>query len=223
MSEPIAHHHDPKWRRLPEERPRQILEAAIEVFGEHGIAGAKLEEIAARAGVSKGTIYLYFPSKEDLFREVVRQILVPSIAEVERELVGGSAPEQMERYLRLHWSRFDRPGTAGWVRLVFTELHRHPDLAQFYFDEVITKSNRILGDVIRRGVSLGEFRPLEPVVAISMIKAILLTHVLWSQAPMPSTLGGSRPRGALIDDIVDFVLHALRPQAAAPVAAPVAE
>ncbi|MEA3245310.1 MAG: helix-turn-helix domain-containing protein, partial [Gemmatimonadota bacterium] len=77
---------DLKWRRQPEERPQQILLAAIEVFGEHGIAAAKLEDIAARAGVSKGTIYLYFESKEDLFREVVRRVLVPRMQEVERAL-----------------------------------------------------------------------------------------------------------------------------------------
>ena len=213
MPENVTPLHDPKWRRLPEERPRQILLAAIEVFGENGIAGAKLEEIAARAGVSKGTIYLYFPSKEDLFREVVRQLLVPAIAAVERELVDGTAAEQLERYLRLHWAYFDGPASAGWVRLVFTELHKHPDLAQFYFSEAIATSNRVLGDVIRRGTACGEFRPIDPVVAISMIKATLLTHVLWSQAPMPQTLAAARPRAELIDDIVDFVLHALRPVA----------
>lgn len=222
MADIVTPSHDPKWRRLPEERPRQILLAAIEVFGENGIAGAKLEEIAARAGVSKGTIYLYFPSKEDLFREVVRQLLVPAIAAVERELVDGTAAEQLERYLRLHWAHFDGPASAGWVRLVFTELHKHPDLAQFYFDEAIAKSNRVLGDVIRRGTARGEFRPLDPIVAISMIKAILLTHVLWSQAPMPQTLAAARPRAELIDDIVDFVLHALRPVAPTTGAVPVA-
>ena len=79
----------PRWRRLPEERPLQILHAAIEVFGEHGIAGAKLDDIAAKAGVSKGTIYLYFESKAELFRAVVRQVLVPRIAELEQVLATG--------------------------------------------------------------------------------------------------------------------------------------
>jgi len=222
MADIVTPSHDPKWRRLPEERPRQILLAAVEVFGEHGIAGAKLEEIAARAGVSKGTIYLYFPSKEDLFREVVRQLLVPAIAAVERELVDGSAVEQLERYLRLQWAHFDRPGSSGWVRLVFTELHKHPDLAEFYFHEAIAHSNKVLGNVIRRGIARGEFRALDPIVAISMIKAIVLTHVLWSQAPMPQTLAAARPRTELIDDIVDFVLHALRPVAPTAATTPVA-
>ena len=206
---------DPKWRRLPEERPHQILLAAIEVFAEHGIAGAKLEEIASRAGLSKGTIYLYFESKEDLFREVVRQIIVPRIVDVERALDEGTPTEQLERYVRLQWAHFDHPGTSGWIRLVLTELHKHPDLAEFYYGEVIAASNQCLGDVIRRGVEAGEFRTVDTVATVSMVKSILLMHVLWSQAPLPQTIASKYPRGASIDAIVDFVLHALRPEAGA--------
>ena len=89
--------HEPRWRRLPEERPRQILDAALEVFGERGLAGAKLDEIARRAGVSKGTIYLYFPNKEELFREMIRQTVVARIEAGERESANfpGSAVEQL--------------------------------------------------------------------------------------------------------------------------------
>src|SRR3954468_9438563 len=78
-------HPEPRWRRLPEERPRQILAAALEVFGEHGLATARLDDIAKRAGLSKGTIYLYFSNKEELFREMVRQLIVTQIEEGERE------------------------------------------------------------------------------------------------------------------------------------------
>src|SRR6185369_5900164 len=130
----------------------------IEVFGEHGIAGAKLEDIAARAGLSKGTIYLYFTSKEELFREVVRQIVVPRIAAVERELHEGTPRQQLEQYMRLQWAHFDKPGTAGWIRLVLTELHKHPDLAEFYYSQVIAASNHCLGSIVRRGIEAGEFR-----------------------------------------------------------------
>src|SRR5476651_1052584 len=74
----------PKWRRRPEHRPQQIIEAALEVFGECGLANARLQDIAERAGVSKGTIYLYFPNKEELFREMVRQTAVAAIEYAER-------------------------------------------------------------------------------------------------------------------------------------------
>lgn len=206
---------DPKWRRLPEERPHQILLAAIEVFGEHGIAGAKLEEIAARAGLSKGTIYLYFASKEDLFREVVRQIIVPRIVDMEQALDEGSPATQLESYMRLQWEYFDKPGTAGWIRLVLTELHKHPDLAEFYYSEVIAASNQCLGELIRRGIESGEFRDTDPMATVSIIKSIALMHVLWRQAPLPKPIALMHHRGASLDAIVDFVLHALRPETGA--------
>src|SRR6476661_6429774 len=82
----------PKWRRRPEHRPQQIIEAALEVFGECGLAKARLQDIAARAGVSKGTIYLYFPNKEELFREVVRHTAVAAIETGERTASQGGTP-----------------------------------------------------------------------------------------------------------------------------------
>jgi AcrR family transcriptional regulator len=201
---------DPRWRRQPEERPGQLLDAALHVFAEHGIAAAKLEEIAARAGVSKGTIYLYFESKEELFREVVRQLLVPRIAEGERVAGDGTASEQLERYLRHHWSCFADDGSDGWVRLVMLELHKYPELHEFYHAELIEVSNRALGGIIQRGIERGEFRQLDPIATCSMIKAITLMHVLWRghMSSRPSVAHATREEN--INTIVDFVLHALR-------------
>src|SRR5919201_6323793 len=95
----------PRWRRLPEERLRQIIEAALEVFGERGLAGARLEEIAKRAGVSKGTIYLYFPNKEALFCEMIRQMVGQTIEQTEARIVSshGTATEQLGEYMRSLW------------------------------------------------------------------------------------------------------------------------
>src|ERR1043166_2297082 len=81
----VSHTSEPRWRRLPEERPRQILAAALEVFGDHGLAPPRLEEIAKRAGLSKGTIYLYFSNKEELFREMIRHLIVTQLEAGERE------------------------------------------------------------------------------------------------------------------------------------------
>src|SRR6478752_3886523 len=85
-SSPTKPNQEPRWRRLPEDRPRQILTAALEVFGERGLAAARLEDIAKRAGLSKGTIYLYFPNKEELFREVIRHTIIAQIERAERDL-----------------------------------------------------------------------------------------------------------------------------------------
>ncbi|MGH7654058.1 MAG: TetR/AcrR family transcriptional regulator [Gemmatimonadaceae bacterium] len=203
--------HDPRWRRLPEERPDQILDAALSVFAEHGIASAKLEEIAARAGVSKGTIYLYFPSKEELFREVVRQKVGPAIAQADSAILSEETAEgQLKVFIARQWECLGQDDSEGWIRLVMLELHKYPDLAAFHWDEVVTRSNTILADIINRGIARGEFRPTDPAVAARMIKAIVLMHVLWS-GPCAPTPPQHRPAMEhVLANITDFVLHALR-------------
>src|SRR5438093_5541353 len=127
------HATEPRWRRLPEERPKQILAAALSVFAERGLAAARLEDIAKRAGVSKGTIYLYFPNKEELFREVIRDTLVTPIEAAAKSFseTTKSATEALTEIARGHW-RFARSAQFAPVfRLVIGELQNFPDLAQF--------------------------------------------------------------------------------------------
>ena len=129
---------EPRWRRLPEERPGQILDAALEVFGEHGLAAARLEDIAKRAGLSKGTIYLYFPNKEELFREMVRRTVVRQIEESEREFqaTSGAATERSATFMRRYWTYIRSSQFAPLFRLIHAEIHSFPDLARFYAEEV---------------------------------------------------------------------------------------
>jgi AcrR family transcriptional regulator len=180
------------------------------IFAEHGIAAAKLEDIAARAGVSKGTIYLYFQSKEELFREVVRQTVVPLIAQADEIPSDGPASGQLTRYLAHQWDCLSMEGADGWVRLVLLELHRFPDLAAFYRAEVIERSHRVLGDILRRGVMTGEFRAFDPPAACAIVKAIILMHVLYGDARSSGPVLHAKPRAQVLEEITDFVLHALR-------------
>src|SRR3954454_6026462 len=90
----------PKWRRCPEDRPEQIIQAALQVFGECGLANARLQDIAERAGVSKGTIYLYFPNKEELFREMIRQTAVAAIERAEQTVTHGTPTVQLLTFMR---------------------------------------------------------------------------------------------------------------------------
>src|SRR3954470_17382905 len=110
----------PKWRRRPEHRPQQIIEAALEVFGECGLAKSRLEDIAKRAGVSKGTIYLYFPNKEELFREMVRDIVVGQLEAAERMVHESTAPatETLIEFMRRYWARIRGPEFGPLFRLV---------------------------------------------------------------------------------------------------------
>jgi AcrR family transcriptional regulator len=212
---------DPKWRRLPEERPGQILDAALRVFSEKGLEAARLEEIAALAGVSKGTIYLYFQGKEDLFREVVRANVVPLIDQAERGVGTAPAAVELERYLRTHWQSISHDSSAGWMRLIIGELHRFPDLAGFYSREVISRSWSILSGIILRGIAAGEFRSVDPAAAVSMVHAITIMHAIWVGPTSLHPHVRAKPREQVIEEIIDFILHALRAaKAAPPVGAP---
>jgi AcrR family transcriptional regulator len=212
---------DPKWRRLPEERPGQILDAALRVFSEKGLEAARLEEIAALAGVSKGTIYLYFQGKEDLFREVVRANVVPLIDQAERGVGTAPAAVELERYLRTHWQSISHDSSAGWMRLIIGELHRFPDLAGFYSREVISRSWSILSGIILRGIAAGEFRSVDPAAAVSMVHAITIMHAIWVGPTSLHPHVRAKPREQVIEEIIDFILHALRAaKPAPPVGAP---
>jgi AcrR family transcriptional regulator len=222
MTESI-HATDPRWRRLPEERPRQILDAALRVFSEKGLEAAKLEEIAALAGVSKGTIYLYFHNKEDLFREAVRANIVPLVDHAERSVGSASATVDLERYLRTHWESIARDHSAGWMRLIVGELHRFPDLAEFYSREVISRSWNILSGIILRGIASGEFRDVDPAAAVSMVHATTIMHAIWVGPTSLHPHVRAKSRQQVIDEIIDFILHALRAvPSAAPAGAPTA-
>ncbi len=215
MTDELVTSETAKFRRLPEERPGQILDAALKVFSDQGIAAAKLEEIAALAGVSKGTIYLYFPSKDELFREVVRQKIVPFLVLADAGEAAGSASDALRAYLEHHWRYMDREDAEGWVRLALLELHKFPDLMQFYRAEVIDRSNAVLVGIIQRGVDAGEFRPTDAAASVMMIKGILLTHVIWCGTHSTNPAMRAKPRARSLHDITDFILHALRPVAPA--------
>jgi AcrR family transcriptional regulator len=175
--------HEPKWRRLPGERPQQILDAAIEVFGDHGLADARLEDIAKRAGVSKGTIYLYFPNKEALFKEMIRQTVIDQLEERERDLIndrGMSATGQVRLFMRWWWELMRRPDYQRVHRLVVGELQRFPELVEFYWDEVIVRRQLLLDRLIQRGVDSGEFREVNPTTAGRIVTSMFSAHSLWA-------------------------------------------
>jgi AcrR family transcriptional regulator len=199
-------------RRAPEERPTQILDAAFHEFGEHGLAGARLDDIAKRAQVAKGTIYLYFPNKEALFREMVHTTIVAALAEAEASQAESHA-ETAEAQLR-------RLGTGWWAflrtervqvlqRLVSLELGAFPDLMQFYADEVIARGRRLVAGIIARGVARGEFRDVDPPLAARMFSSIWMSHSTWcARREFFMTLGSDEQ---VLAEMLEFYLYALRP------------
>lgn len=149
-------------QRRKEARPQELLDAALELFVEKGFAATRSEEVAMRAGVSKGTLYLYFPSKEELFKAVVRQNLSTLIAEGQGLLEGfeGSTSELLACLMEAWWTRVGNTPASGIFKIMMSEARNFPDLAQFYVDEVVMPSRDLIGRTVQRGVDRGEFRPL---------------------------------------------------------------
>ena len=150
-------------RRLaPAERTPQILAAALEEFAERGYAGASMAAAAARAGVTKGLIYHYFPGKADLFKAVVRSCVQPVFSEAERLIAAFDGPKAalLRGLIEL---AYDRVATERRERILFklilAEADRFPELAAFYNAEVLSRALALVGGVLRAGAASGEFRP----------------------------------------------------------------
>jgi AcrR family transcriptional regulator len=203
---------EPRWRRLPEERPRQILTAALAVFGEKGLAQARLEDIAKRAGVSKGTIYLYFPNKEELFREMVRDIVVGRLEAAERAVneATGTATDILIVFMRNYWERIRSPEFGPLFRLVHAEIHNFPDLARFYGEEVVARNQRLVAGLIQRGIDSGEFRQTNPYTAASMLTASFAMHGLWCTHRDLFEQAAPAADEQTLAGLIDFYLHAIR-------------
>ena len=203
---------EPRWRRLPEERPKQILDAALAVFAERGLAAARLEDIAKRAGVSKGTIYLYFANKEELFRGVVRETVISFIERGEARFAADRDPIlALDTWMEGHWRWIRSDVFPAIHRLVNSELRDFPDLHEFYAVEVVGRAQRLVCEILERGMETGVFRRMDPLVAARMLSALMVTHGIWYHQKHSFKSIANIPDDALVGQIRDFFLHALRP------------
>ena len=206
----------PARRRLPEERPQQILDAAFAVFGEHGLQGARLDDIAHAAGVAKGTIYLYFPNTDELFKEMVRSTMVERLERAEAQLAADTSAtvtDRLRAYVQSWWEFLccDRFQTV--YPLLVGELKRFPELAEFYASEVVLRSRELVASIMRQGIASGEFRPHEPEVSARILASMLVQHSLWVNRDIFNKLSG-RPPEAVRDEIFDYFLASIAAPAA---------
>jgi len=170
-----------RWRRRKDARPAELLDAALDVFFEKGFAAARLEDIAARAGVSKGTVYLYFSSKEDVFDALIRAIPVANVEQV-RALAGDPtipADELLGRVLRFIGTLIRDPRMIKFPRLIVGEAANFPKLAETYNREVISRGAGILTRIIERGIEEGRLRKVDPQHAAYAAIAPLLFTAIW--------------------------------------------
>jgi len=184
MPSPQACATPPRWERRKEDRPAELLAAALELFVEKGYAGTRLDDVAARANVSKGTLYLYFANKEELFKAVVRDSVVSLIrASAERAAVfEGSSEGLLRTLVDSWWHQFGSTRAGGISKLMVAESGNFPEIARFFLEEVIEPWHALLGRAIDRGIARGEFRPVDTAVYVRVMTAPLVMLSLWKHS-----------------------------------------
>ncbi len=169
-----------KRERRKEARPGELLDAALDLFVEKGFAATRVEEVAAHAGVSKGTLFLYFPSKEELFKAVVRENISGRFIEwnSEFETFEGSTADMLAYCMTVWWTRVGATRLSGITKLMMSEAQNFPELAAFYQDEVIAPGQALIRRVLQRGIDAGEFRPLDLNYAVYSVIAPMIFLIL---------------------------------------------
>ena len=168
-------------RRRKDARPSELTAAALDVFVEKGFAATRLDDVAARAGVSKGTLYLYFDSKEALFKAVVEEGIVPLLDAAEQKMAEyeGASVDLLRRLLFGWWEQIGATRLAGIPKLVISESRNFPEVAQYYHDKVIVRGRGLMRTVLQRGIERNEFRPLDIETTIDVIFSPLMMLVIW--------------------------------------------
>ncbi len=178
---PLSSDHCVFRRRRKEARPAELLDAALTLFVEKGFAATRSEEVARAAGVSKGTLYLYFPSKEELLKAVIQHYLGNEIAAGAEEAatIAGTTPAVMEQLLVTWWTRIYDGPASGVFKLILTEVRNFPEIAEFYVESVVQPGNALVGGLLRRGIERGEFQNVNidaAVHSILMPMVLLCVH-----------------------------------------------
>lgn len=202
--------------RRKQARPAELLEAATRLFIEKGYAATRVDQVAALAHVSKGTLFLYYPSKQALLKAVVRENIVGSFALWQSELNGfeGSTPELVRHAYKVWLDRIATTHAGGIHKLMTSECCNFPELAHFYLEEVVYPGNALVRQILERGIARKEFRAVNVDAAIHLILTPMFSYLQWSHS-----LGMCCPEslGVSTQDYFDMhVDNLLRGLAAAP-------
>lgn len=168
-------------KRRKEDRPSELLGAALNLFVEKGFTATRLEDVAAKAGVSKGTLYLYYENKEALFKAVIQEGVIPIIAENEAIAAKhtSSSFDLLEKLLDNWWTKIGQTAFAGIPKLMVAEARNFPELATFYYENVINRSRALVGSTLLRGMNSGEFRQMDVETTIDVLIAPILMLLIW--------------------------------------------
>jgi AcrR family transcriptional regulator len=185
MDSMLARTDNPRHRRK-EARPRELLDAALALFVEKGFAGSRAEDIAARAGVSKATLYLYFTSKDDLLKGLIADGFASHVGIEERETTDDMASGELLREALAAWRSALMEGDAGGLlKLVCTEVRSFPELADLWSRDLIEPVRRLVSRLVVRGIARGEFRPVDPDVVVYALVPPLIVMCLHQHAISP--------------------------------------
>ena len=202
----------PKRERRKEARPGELVKAALDLFVEKGFAATRVDEVATRAGVSKGTLFLYFESKEDLFKAVIRENianLFPAWNE-EFKTFEGSNAEMLHYAMDLWWLNVGNTPASGIVKLVISEAQNFPEVAAFYQKEVVEPGTSLLQSILQRGVDRGEFRSMDTSKSVFSMIAPMIFLMMWKHS-----MGACAASANIIDPKefihmhVDLLLHGM--------------
>ena len=174
----------PPRRRRKDARPAEIIDAGLREFAEKGFAGARLEDVARRAGIAKGTIYRYFADKEALFLAAARARVVPVFVDADAfvEAFAGSTRELLRLIVTQIYGRLVETDLRVLIRIVLAEGAIFPSLTEHYHREAIVRGRRLLDRIVARGIARGEVRPGPAADLPIVIVAPAIVASIWKMA-----------------------------------------
>lgn len=202
---------DTQRHRRKEARPGEIIAAALTIFHTKGYAASKIEDVATAAGVTKGTVYLYFSSKEALFKAAIIESILPNLDRIEEAVKTETTAHAQLRIAMQLWAETISASRGSLFKLMLAEAGNFPELAEYFLENVSGRVRRMLASIVEFGIENGEFRACNPDVVVRVLTAPILLGDVWRRtfpnlnAPLPEP-------GQLIESLLDVVLNGINPR-----------
>jgi AcrR family transcriptional regulator len=200
----------PRWERRKDARPQELLDAALDHFVARGFAATRLDDVAKSAGVSKGTLYLYFCSKEELFKAVVRESIVPLLGEAEGviEQFAGSSEDLFRLVMTTWWENVGASKLSGLPKLMTAEAGNFPELAKFYQEEVVDRGEKLVATMLKRGIARGEIREMDLELAPRILVSPMIMMMMWKHSNGVCQVDPEK-LGSYLDFYIDMALRSI--------------
>lgn len=173
-----------RWKRRKEARPEEILDAALDLFTNKGFSSTRMVDIAKKAGVSKGTLYLYFDSKELIFQEMVKTMITPMVdeAEVVIKQFEGSSSMLLEMIVTRWWTGVWNSKLTAIPKLIISEAGNFPEMAEFYVNVIVKRVRGLFEKIIQQGIDNNEFIKCDKRTAVRLLMAPVIQAQIWKHS-----------------------------------------